>query len=245
MILASPMTSNEPNDLDDLGELMDSLRLILEDSLFERPSASRLSGTALCYRFFKDGFRFHDDTLIYRNLEEIHSRAPYKLTGLFEVMGRRRLGKRKGLRDGNVWYLMATAPRLLPFLASLIGLLKFSAREAQWAIYSTVWIAQLIIVGALLSLISPQLVPALVVWAVGAELMHEQLDIEEALRCFCPVATLRTLSKMEYVLELCQERCIEIGKLIDVGERFVKEHPVRSRVERRQSCSLRINLQDR
>jgi hypothetical protein len=240
------MTSNEPNDLDDLGELMDSLRLILEDSLFERPSVSRLSGTALCYRFFQNGFRFHDDTLIYRNLEEIHSRAPYKLTGLFEVLGRRRsLSKRRGLRDGNVWYLVATAPRLLPFLASLVALLKFSAREAQWAIYSTVWIAQLVIAGTLISLISPQLVPALVVWAVGAELMHEQLDIEEALRCFCPVASLRTLSKMEYVLELCQERCIEIGKLIDVGERFVKEHPGRSTSSTRSSCSLRINLQDK
>src|SRR5262249_41378722 len=134
------MMSNEPNDLDDLGELMDSLRLILEDAQFERPKTSRLTGPQRAWSFFRNGFRFHDDLLIYRNLEEIHSHSPYKLTGLFEVLGRRRsLGKKRGVRDGNIWYLIATAPRLLPFLASLVALLKFSAREAQWAIYSMVW----------------------------------------------------------------------------------------------------------
>jgi hypothetical protein len=233
--------------MDELGDLMEALRLVLEDSRFPRLRSGSPAGLAGLLAVLRGG-RGQDGALVYDSLRQIQETAPYKLTGLYEILQKPgALSGLKGMRDGKAWYMIATAPRILPNLLAALALLKFSSREAQWSAYAMAWVIQAAGLCAVVGWLAPMLVPGLIVWCVGSEVLHSQLDFEEVMTFVCPFSILRACSKMEYVLELCQEKGVELGRLLEVSEQFVREGGMgrpRRRSSRQQgsSRSPRVNL---
>ena len=205
-----------------LDEIMDALRVILEDSHFKPAPDRPRSLLSSVISFFRNGLQFHDEALIRQNLEEIRKHAPSKLDALDKAFTRG-LGliDTRSLREQNTIHQIAMAPLLLPRAFSVWGLFKFSSRDAQFGLYYVVWFLELMAVCALAGWLSPALVPGIVIWFVGAEFVDKDLELEEAWHQGYLFTLLVFAGNIELVLELCHAKGVELGKLLQVSERFV------------------------
>jgi hypothetical protein len=234
-----------------LNDILDALQDVLEDPVFTaRQDAPRSMFQALV-SFWRNGYKLHDDEFVIERLELLDEQRPGKLIALARAL--ERAGELRGLqgpRDRNPWYKLAIAPLILPQLCGAMGLLKLSTREAQWALYYGVWLAQAVGMSALASLISPHLVPGVILWCVFAEMMEKDLDAEELLASMFLFRMLRASMKLEHVLDLCWEKGVEAGRLLTVSERFAimrdaRRHAERyddERPRRKAGGGVRVNL---
>jgi hypothetical protein len=236
-----------------LNEILDALQDVLEDPVFTaRADPPRTSWDAFI-AFVGNGFKFHDDAFVISRLELIDEQRPGKLAALAAALEKAcELQGLQSSRDRSPWYKLATAPLFLPQIAGILCLLKFSTREAQWVAYYGVWLVQAIGMSLLVSLLSPTLVPGVLMWCILSEMMEKDLDTEELLGSLFLFRMLRASIKMEHVLDLCQEKGVECGRLMSVSERFSTLRVARRRWEReeadasgqeeRPTARLRVNL---
>lgn len=204
-----------------LNDILDALQGVLEDPVFTARQGAPTSVFAAVVALFRNGGKLHDDEFVIERLERLDRQRPGKLTALARAL--ERAGDLRGLqgsRDRNRWYKLAIAPLLLPQLFGAMALLKLSTREAQWLVYYGIWLAQAVGLSFLVSLISPHLVPGVVLWCIVAEMMEKDLDAEELLGSLFLFRMLYTSMKLEHVLDLCREKGVEAGRLITVSERF-------------------------
>ena len=213
-----------------LNEILDALQDILEDPVFTpREEAPRNTWESLV-ALWRGGGRMHDDDVVIERLEMIDAQRPGKLAALARAMEHASaLQHLESQRAKNGWYKLATAPLILPQLLSMLALLTFSTREAQWLVYYGVWLAEAVFFSMLADLISPLLVPTVIMWCVIAEMMEKDLEAEELLGSLFLFRMLMASSKMESILELCREKGVECGRLVSVSERWAVSRASRRR----------------
>jgi hypothetical protein len=216
--------------VDALNDILDALQDILEDPVFTvRDSAPRTVWDSVVALWRGRG-RMHDDDVVIERLELIEEQRPGKLAALARAM--EHASALQGLesqRSRNAWYKFATAPLIVPQVLGMLGLLTFSTREAQWVIYYGVWLGEAVFFASLANLISPLLVPGVIMWCVIAEMMEKDLEAEELLGSLFLFRMLSASSKMESILELCREKGVECGRLVAVSERWALTRASRRR----------------
>ena len=228
-----------------LNDIMDALRVVLEDPHFQKAPQLATHPVLSAWRFIKNGFRFHDERLVLDNLKKVEEKAPFKINGLLLALRKSVvLHQLRSLRQDRRIYKLATLPLLLPRVASILSLLKFSTREAQSLAYYTVWLFQALALYALVGYFFPLIAPGVLMWCVIAETMDRDLEVEEILGSLGLFSILSMSCKVEYVLDLCQDKGIELGTLIHAAESYgvyraiaELEPPPESRPRR-----MRVNL---
>jgi hypothetical protein len=208
--------------LESLDEIMDALRVILEDPCFKPAAGCPLPFFRRLYHFVSNNLAFHDETLIRENLEEIRKHSPSKLDVLERALSKGTASlDTRGIRERSLVYQLATAPIFLPRVFGILAFLKFSSREAQLTVHYGIWLVQTVVLSALAGWISPQLVPGILVWSIVTEIVDRDLEFEEAWSLGYLFSLLTFVGNTELVLELCQAKGIELGKLLRVSERYV------------------------
>jgi len=218
--------------VDALNDILDALQDILEDPVFtareEAPHTPWESMVAL----WRGRGRMHDDDCVIERLEMIDAQRPGKLAALARAMEHASaLQHLESARSRNTWYKVATAPLIVPQLLGMLALLTFSAREAQWIVYYGVWLGEAVFFSSLANLLTPLLVPTVILWCVIAEMMEKDLEAEELLGSLFLFRMLSASSKMESILELCREKGVECGRLVAVSERWAVTRAARRRSE--------------
>ena len=233
-----------------LNDILDALQDILEDPVFTARDEAPHSAWESLQAFWRGGGQMHDDSVVLERLERLDEQRPGKLAALARAM--ENAGNLQGLkndRDRLTWYKVATAPLLVPQVVSALALLKFSSREAQWFVYYALWLGEAIGGSMLVSLISPALAPAVIVWCILSEMMEKDLDAEELLGSLFLFRMLSASTKMETILELCAEKGVECGRLVSLSERWAVLRGTWRRPaedgERRPRAKLRVNMMKR
>jgi len=205
-----------------LDEIMDALRVILEDPHFKASSDRPLPPYRRAWQFLSNGLTFHGESLIRENLEEIRKHSPSKLDVLEQALskGSGSLDTR-GARERSLLYQLATAPIFFPRVLGILAFLKFSSRDAQILVHYGTWLVQTVALSAFAAWLSPQLVPGVLVWSIVTEIVDRDLEFEEAWSLGYLFSLLTFVGNTELVLELCQNKGIEFGKLLHVSERYV------------------------
>lgn len=213
--------------LEPLDELAGALVNVLSDPAFDTFRKADQVGLGKYLSFLKNGFSYHSEGEILEALRDVHTRRPYLFTQVFAAC--RRLGSIRDFRDmreKSLAYRIAAAPIHLPKMIGTLALLKLSTREAQWSVYYLVLGLECLLLMLILGWLSPQLVPGAFFWCALAELVERDLDTEEALSNNSLFDMLRLAGVMEELLERCDERCIEFGKLYGASERLAYENPL-------------------
>lgn len=208
-----------------LDEILNALEDILEDPVFTARSDAPRSIPQAFVAFYRNGWKQHDDDFLIRRLELLEEQRPGKLAALAKAM--EKAGDMKAAQDSrerNPWYRAAIAPLCLPQAFGLLTLLKLSSREAQLLVYYGVWLVQALVFSCLASMISPHLVPGVLLWCIVAEMMEKDLDAEELLRSLFLFRMLAASVRLEHVLELCWEKGVEVGRLMTVSDRYAIRH---------------------
>jgi hypothetical protein len=220
-----------------LDEIMDALRVILEDPHFKPVSDRPRSWISVTWDFLRNGLQFHDESLIRANLAQIRKHSPSKLDVLDRAFTRG-LGMMdmRSIREQSTLNQIAMAPLILPRAFSVWGLFKFSTREAQFGAYYIVWFVELMLACAVIGWLAPVLVPGIVVWFVAAEFVDKDLELEEAMSQGYLFSLLVFAGNIELVLELCREKGIELGKLLQVSEQFVLFEMGAAPTDSQQEC---------
>lgn len=216
--------------IDALNDILDALQDILEDPVFTvREEAPRTVWESVLALWRGRG-RMHDDDVVIERLELIEQQRPGKLAALARAMEHASaLSGLESQRSRNAWYKFATAPLIVPQVLGMLALLTFSTREAQWLVYYGVWLGEAVFFAMLADLISPLLVPGVIMWCVIAEMMEKDLEAEELLGSLFLFRMLSASSKMESILELCREKGVECGRLVAVSERWALTRGTRRR----------------
>lgn len=216
-----------------LDEILNCLEDILTDPVFTARSDAPRSIPQAFLAFFRNGWKQHDDEFLILRLELLEEQRPGKLAALARAM--EKAGDLKGLqnsRERNPWYKLASAPVILPQLCGLVTLLKLSTRDAQLPVYYAVWLVQAVGLAFLASLISPHLVPGVILWCIVAEMMEKDLDAEELLGSLFLFRMLAASMRLERVLDLCWEKGVEVGRLMTVSDRFAIRRDARRQLDR-------------
>lgn len=239
--------------VDALNDILDALQGILEDPVFTAREVAPRTPWESAVAFFRNRGRLHDDEFVLERLELLDEQRPGKLAALARAMQNASdLSGLQGPRERNGWYKLATAPLFLPQLLGLFALLKFSTRDAQWLVYYGVWLTEAVVGSLLVSLISPALAPAVMIWCILSEMMEKDLNTEELLGSLFLFRMLRASVKMETILDLCWEKGVECGRLVSLSERWAVIRGARRRLgemdetdpEERPRARLRVNLLD-
>lgn len=213
--------------LEPLDELAGALCNVLADPAFDSFHKEDQVGFGKYLSFLRNGLSYHSESEILEALRDVHQRRPYLFTQVFAAC--RRLGSIRDFRDmreKSLAYRIAAAPIHLPKMFGTLALLKLSTREAQWSVYYTVLGLECLVLMLILGWMSPQLVAGAFFWCALAELVERDLDTEEALSNNSLFDMLRLAGVMEELLEKCDERCIEFGKLYGASERLSYENPL-------------------